>query len=116
MNHANKRGIGTHYEEIAANYLKAQGLILLERNFRSRQGEIDLIARDGAYLVFVEVKYRRDERKGAPAEAVGYQKQVHIRKVAAYYLYSHHYAETTACRFDVISVVGTDITWIQNAF
>ena len=112
----NRRTIGTRYEALAAEYLRRQGLIILETNYRSRQGEIDLIARDGSYLVFVEVKFRRDDRKGAPSEAVGIQKQGRIRAVAAYYLYKHRCEETTPCRFDVIAILGEEITWIRDAF
>ena len=70
----NKREIGSGYEEMAAAYLIEQGYKIVARNFSGRRGEIDIIARDGEYLVFVEVKYRRDERQGSPAEAVDYRK------------------------------------------
>lgn len=113
---ANKRETGSRYEQEAALYLKNQGLTILEQNFHSREGEIDLIARDGRYLVFVEVKYRKNAAKGDPAEAVDYYKQRHIRRTAQYYLYSHRYGEDTPCRFDVISILGSDIRWIKNAF
>lgn len=112
----NKRSTGSHYEEVAAEYLRNQGLQILEKNFRSRQGEIDLVALDGSYLVFVEVKYRKDGQMGAPSEAVGYQKQMKIRKVALYYLCLHHYPETAPCRFDVVGIQGETVRWIRNAF
>ena len=70
----NKRQTGSEYEQKAAQYLQAKGVHVLELNYRNRKGEIDLIARDGDYLVFVEVKYRKDTRKGAPEEAVNYRK------------------------------------------
>ena len=60
----NKRQAGAEYEARAAEWLEQQGLCILERNFYCRQGEVDLVAEDGAYLVFVEVKYRRDNRAG----------------------------------------------------
>ena len=110
------RQIGSHYEELAARYLKEQGLQVLERNFRSRQGEIDLICRDGKTLVFVEVKYRRDKKKGSPEEAVNAIKQQRIRDTARYYLYSRRHGEDTPCRFDVIAILGAEFHWIQNAF
>lgn len=125
MDSENRRKTGARYEQEAAGYLEKQGLQILVKNYRSREGEIDLIARDGSYLVFVEVKYRKNMAKGDPAEAVGPLKQQHIRKTAQYYLYSHRYGEETPCRFDVVSILGSnhcdkngcgEICWIQNAF
>lgn len=112
----NKRETGTRYEEAAADYLRQRGLSILEQNYRCREGEIDLIAKDGSYLVFVEVKYRKDTAKGYPAEAVDHYKQQHILKTARYYLYNHRYGEDTPCRFDVIGILDHEIEWIQNAF
>ena len=87
----------------------------VEYNFRCRIGEIDLIARDGEYLVFCEVKYRAGAAKGHPAEAVGIRKQRVISKCAAYYLTTRH-LPGISCRFDVVSVEGNEITLIKNAF
>ena len=112
----NKRETGTRKEELAAEFLTRHGVKILERNFRCRQGEIDLIGRDGRYLVFFEVKYRKTARNGMPAEAVGYVKQQRIRYTAQMYLYSHRYREDTPCRFDVVSILGDQITWIRDAF
>lgn len=116
MGRKNKRMLGSEYEQRAAEYLTRQGLEIAERNYRSRQGEIDLIARDGSYLVFVEVKYRSDDRKGDPAEAVGYYKQQHIRAAARYYMYQNWYGDDTPCRFDVVAILEDDIRWIRDAF
>lgn len=113
MNH---RKTGSRFEQIAAEYLVGQGAVILEQNYRSRQGEIDLIIKDGVYLVFVEVKYRHDARKGYPEEAVGFYKQQHIRSTARYYLFSHNYGEDTPCRFDVVSILGNEIRWLKDAF
>ena len=74
-NSFNRRAIGTEYETLACEYLTRHGYQILCRNFRCRQGEIDIIARDRDYLVFIEVKYRRDEHEGDPAEAVDARKQ-----------------------------------------
>lgn len=115
-NRCNKRALGGEYEAQAASYLAEQGLEILERNYQNRQGEIDLIARDGSYLVFVEVKYRRDDKKGDPAEAVGYYKQQHIRAAARYYLYQNRYGEDTPCRFDVVAILDGVTRWIRDAF
>lgn len=101
---------------MAAQYLCSHGLTIIEQNYSCRQGEIDLIARDGVYLVFAEVKYRASSRMGNPLEAVGYEKQDHIRQAAQYYLYSHRYGASTPCRFDVVAILKKEITWIQNAF
>lgn len=112
----NKRLIGSRYEQMAADFLTAQGAVIIEKNYRCRHGEIDLIVRDGRYLVFTEVKYRKDGRMGDPAEAVDFHKQQRIRQTARYYLYSRRYGEDTPCRFDVISILGDEIHWIRNAF
>ena len=112
----NKRATGGRYEEMAAAFLEEKGYQILERNYRERSGEIDLIARDGRYLVFVEVKYRRDTGSGYPEEAVNARKQARIRHAAAYYLYSRRYPSDTPCRFDVVSIPGTEIRLIADAF
>ena len=89
----NKRAIGTIEEDRAAAYLQEQGFLLLERNYRCKIGEIDIIAADGSYLVFVEVKFRKDGGRGSSLEAVNYRKQAVICKVARHYLinYVQHY-------------------------
>lgn len=116
MERENKRRLGSRFELLAAEYLTGQGLEIRERNYRSRQGEIDLIANDDGYLVFIEVKYRSDDSKGDPAEAVGPYKQQRIRAAARYYLYQNRYGEETPCRFDVIAILDGGIRWIQDAF
>lgn len=112
----NTRKKGAKYEEKAAAYLHSQGVQILERNYRSRRGEIDLIGRDGEYTVFFEVKYRRDNAKGYPTEAVNYGKQKNICTVADYYRMLHHMGETTPVRYDVVAICGEEITWYRNAF
>ncbi|MDO5415993.1 MAG: YraN family protein [Lachnospiraceae bacterium] len=112
----NKHEAGSRGENLAASYLTGRGYRILEQNFRCRQGEIDLIAMDGAYLVFIEVKYRRSLQNGEPAEAVGYQKQQRIIHTARYYLYTHGYGEDVPCRFDVVSIAGSRIQVIRDAF
>lgn len=116
MERINKRTLGGEYERLAAEYLTKQGLEILDRNYRCRQGEIDLIARDGSYLVFVEVKYRSGSGMGDPAEAVGFYKQQHIRAAARYYLYQNRYGEDVPCRFDVVGILDGEIRWIRDAF
>ena len=87
-----------------------------ERNFRCRSGEIDLVAQDGRYLVFIEVKYRKNGKSGSPFSAVGREKQRIISKVAMFYLIAHGYRELPPCRFDVVGIDGENIHWIKNAF
>ena len=115
----NKRTTGTHYEQVAGRYLETLGYKILEYNFRCRSGEIDIIARDGRYLVFCEVKYRKDLSKGLPAAAVGFAKQLKISRCALYYLMIHH-CYGTPSRFDVVGILGKvdnlKITLIRDAF
>lgn len=113
----NKRSIGSLYEQKAASYLESKGVRILERNFRCRSGEVDLIAKDGKYLVFIEVKYRHLNRgAGGAAEAVDLKKQRIISRVANFYLMFHCRKEDTPCRFDVVAFDGEEICWYQNAF
>lgn len=113
----NRRAQGTHYEEIAAAYLEAQGMQILERNFRCRSGEIDLIAADGDCLVFIEVKYRSNDHCGAPEAAVTPGKQRTIRRVAEYFLVRTGCSPDTICRFDVAAIRGDGtVCHYVNAF
>lgn len=112
----NKRQVGTVYESRAAEYLRGLGYQLMERNFRCRMGEIDIIAREGEVLCFIEVKYRAGAGRGTPLEAVNRRKQQKIISVARYYLMSHNMAMDTECRFDVVAVEGEHMTLLQNAF
>lgn len=113
----NKRKVGAFYEEIAADYLVSQGVMILERNYRNWLGEIDLIGMtaDG-WLIFVEVKYRSTERSGSPLAAVDGRKQLVISKVAVEYLKNHYRSMYVRCRFDVVGINGDKICWIKNAF
>lgn len=112
----NKRAKGTIYEKKAAEYLESAGYHVVQANYRCKAGEIDLIARQGGYLVFVEVKYRRDGRSGDGAEAVDVRKQRRITKAALWYLTERHMDTEVPCRFDVISFQGQEIHLIQDAF
>ncbi|MDO4344823.1 MAG: YraN family protein [Eubacteriales bacterium] len=112
----NKRTVGKNYEEQAKLFLESLGMTVLERNFRIRTGEIDLIARDGEYLVFVEVKYRASRRLGDALEAVDARKQQRIFRTAQYYLKEHGLGFDTPCRFDVVGINGSEMTHIKNAF
>lgn len=112
----NRRLIGAVYEKKAEEYLKTLGFEIVERNFCCRQGEIDLIARDKNALVFVEVKYRKTEKYGLPAEAIDKRKQQKLYQTARYYLCTHGYGEEQVCRFDAVLILGEEISLIQNAF
>jgi len=106
-------------ERVAASFLRERGYHVLERNFRCRGGEIDLIALDGSTLVFVEVKLRRTLARGAPIEAVTPLKQARVQRAAQTYLsFSGRVFERI--RFDVISVLRTsartEITHLKAAF
>ena len=111
----NKRKIGAEYERKAGAYLEAKGYVIQEYNFRCRLGEIDIIAKDGEYLVFCEVKYRYGPGSGHPAEAVDAKKQRVISKCALYYLASKG-LYGVECRFDVVSIEGDEITLYKDAF
>lgn len=112
----NKRAIGAARERKAAEYLTQRGMRIIENNYRDKNGEIDLIGYHGDYLVFVEVKYRRDTQKGFAVEAVDMRKQDKICRVADHYRYSHGLGNRTQVRYDVVAIQGEEISWIQNAF
>ncbi|SHJ52310.1 putative endonuclease [Anaerocolumna jejuensis DSM 15929] len=112
----NKRTIGSEKEQKAAAYLTSAGYRILAANFFTRSGEIDLIAREGEVLVFIEVKYRKDLQSGSPLEAVDSRKIRNICKAARYYMYINHIPEDTPCRFDAVGIVEEEITLIRNAF
>lgn len=115
----NKKTIGNTAENIAKNFLKTKGYTIITSNFRSKSGEIDIIASDNDYLVFIEVKYRKSLKNGLPREAVNYKKQLHIIQTAQYYLLINNIYNKN-CRFDVVEIFGNienpEINLIQNAF
>ena len=106
MDDAKRKSLGLAGENIACSYLQQKGYLILERNFRCRQGEIDIIASIGKEIVFVEVKTRRNTNFGEPYLAVDCRKQGKIQKTALYYMTKFH-DEEIAYRFDVISIVYT---------
>lgn len=115
MSPYNKRQVGSYYEEQARDYLLEKGYEILEMNFRCRTGEIDIIAKDGVYTVFVEIKYRSNDRCGLPRESVTYHKKYKILNVAKYYLMCKRQGELP-CRFDVIEFYKGQMNHIQNVF
>ena len=111
---------GRHAEQQALRYLESQGLRLLERNFRSRRGEIDLIMQDTGHVVFVEVRYRRATGYGGAAASVDGNKQARLVSTALYYLQRHPDVARRLTRFDVVALTTRDgraqIEWIRDAF
>ena len=107
-------------EDAACRYLQQQGLQLLERNFRSPAGEIDLIMQDRDIIVFIEVRYRSSNQVTSAQETIDYRKCRRIIKSGARYLQKHRLCNTALCRFDVVVLLqGPDtdaIEWIRNAF
>ena len=98
-----RQRIGRIGEMWARLYLKFHGYTILAQNFRTRAGELDLIAKENDCIVFVEVKTRTNQAYGTPAEEVSYHKQRHMIRSAEYYLMKID--TETACRFDVIEVM-----------
>jgi len=108
--------LGARGEQIAINYLQNWGYRILERNYRNRLGEIDIIARQGRDLVFIEVKTRSDNLFGSPFDSVTAAKQRQLSKVALEYLSKHNWLDHPA-RFDVVGVrlMGKNETILQDA-
>ena len=111
-----RQQLGPLGERACAQVLRKKGYRILDVNYRTRFGEIDIIARDGGYLVFVEVKYRKTKRAGYALEAIDSRKAGQVRRVAAVYLYEHGFPESAACRFDAVGIDGEQITHLINAF
>ena len=112
----NKRMTGSLHEQQASLYLKDRGFRILEQNYRCRIGEIDLIAEEDDYLVFIEVKYRKSDSFGTAAEAVGSAKQKTIMKCAQVYMKYKSIDFYHKIRFDVVAIDGSRIKLIRNAF
>jgi putative endonuclease len=114
------RKSGVYWEKTAESFLRKKGLRLLQRNFSSRFGEIDLIMEDEQTVVFVEVKYRKNNQHGSGADAVTFHKQGRISRTAAWYLAKNPHRAECVCRFDVISIdpkkSDQGIEWIRSAF
>lgn len=110
----NKRRLGAKKEEEACLFLQEKGYEIIDKNFYSRYGELDLVCKKKEYLVFVEVKYRREDAFGYPSEAVTRKKQRAMYRTAEYYLYKNQIKADTPCRFDVVSILGNEISLIEN--
>ena len=109
---------GKQAENIACEYLIKQGLSFIEKNYYCRQGEIDLIMNDKSTLVFVEVRYRKNNHYGDAKESITYKKQQKLHTTALHYMQKHSHDKQA--RFDVIAITGDknnhSFEWIQNAF
>lgn len=104
-------------EQLALDYLSSQGLRLVERNFRARAGELDLIMRDADELVFIEVRARASTRFGGAAASVTPSKQRRIRRAAQVYLQSRlGQAPWPALRFDVVALECARMHWLRGVF
>jgi putative endonuclease len=112
---SSRGSVGSDKERLACAFLEGRGLRLLSRNYRCRQGEIDLVMREADTLVFVEVRFRRSDRFGTAAETVDVHKQRRLAAAASHYLQRH--PTRLPCRFDVLAVSGGDrVDWIKDAF
>lgn len=117
---SNSKGFGKKGEDIAEELLRSKGYQILKRNFRFGKGEIDIIAKDGDCLVFVEVKSRKNYDFGEPEYSITKSKQKQLKRIAEGYFYVNGINEQL-CRFDVITIVGEKedelkINHIENAF
>ena len=115
MSGLNNRAKGRAGESTAEEYLAVRGHEILEKNYRNRFGEIDIIAKDGKTFVFIEVKTRNNGFHGLPADAVDTRKQRRIGKVALSYI-SYKKIVNQPCRFDVLSIYDDRIELIADAF
>jgi putative endonuclease len=110
------RRLGVDGEAVAADWYTARGYQILARNWRCKDGELDLIVADGRLIVFCEVKARSSERFGAPVEAVTREKQMRIRRLAARWLEDDAPTRPRAIRFDVASVMDGRADVLEGAF
>ncbi|MCX7988196.1 MAG: YraN family protein [Thermodesulfovibrio sp.] len=109
-----KISLGKEGESLAAEYLQKKGYKVIEKNFRTPFGEIDIIAKHKNYIVIVEVKTRMSDIFGEPAQAINHRKQERLKKLALYYL--SRIGKDYPVRFDVIAIKDKEIEHIENAF
>lgn len=118
MNKLNLRSKGQHYEQMAAEFLRRHGLQLVDQNFLAKGGELDLVMRERNSIVFIEVKYRKNQNHGHAAETVTWRKQQRLIKAANWWMLKKGLnADSTDFRFDVVAIHndGHHIEWIKNA-
>lgn len=111
---------GKRAEQAACDYLTQQGLTLIEKNYRTRCGEIDLIMKDKNFYVFIEVRLRNNLDFASSIESITASKQKKIIKTALFFLQQHRLLNKVPCRFDVVGAIEANqtlqIQWIKNAF
>ena len=120
---ATTRSRGFQAESEALDHLKAHGCQLINCNYGTKAGEIDIIVNDCGVLVFVEVRYRRSTKRGTGAESITAKKKRRIIRTAEHFLVTHKSYQDMPCRFDVLSIKGSidgttnnSIDWIRRAF
>lgn len=116
----NKQSLGKSGEEFAARLVIASGLTIVARNYRCPKGEMDIIARDGEVLVFIEVRTRRSSYRGWGEESITHHKAQRLQAIASYYVLQQGYLSWPCLRFDVIAIrwieKSPDAKWIKAAF
>ncbi len=110
-----RRQEGAQGEDKAVEVLRKEGYKVITRNYRSPFGEVDIIARDGGYLVFVEVKTRTSRIFGDPMDAITADKKRHIIRSALFYMKQNR-VQDKKIRFDVLGIVGEEVKLVKNAF
>lgn len=113
--------LGKHWERVAEAYLVEHGLVILERGYRCRLGELDLVALDANELVVIEVRYRRRRDFGSASESVTWRKQSRIRRALRHYLMRHPQHAALPLRIDVVAIDHDTadrptLAWLRNAF
>ncbi len=112
----NMRRLGIQKEQKVIDYLSSLGYQIIEHNFYCPYGEIDIIAKEGGYLVFIEVKFRSGTNKGYPVESISRTKRRHIANSSMFFLKQRHISFQTPCRYDIVVMLQDKIDVIQNAF
>ena len=120
MDGEKRKKLGKRGEELAIGFLEDRGYCIIERNFRCRLGELDIIAKEDNQIVFIEVKTRMSTTFGLPQESLHYSKKKRLTRLASLYLANHH-LQKASCRFDVIAITVKGervhaIDLIKNAF
>jgi putative endonuclease len=120
MDKNHRKEAGDRGEDLALHHLQAAGLKLLQRNYRCTGGEIDLVMHDGAVLVLVEVRYRRNNHFGGAAASVGTPKQQRLLRAAQHLLQTNRSYRQYPARFDLVAIEGDNnhlqLNWIKDAF
>lgn len=116
MNDESTRERGRAGEDRAVAFLRQRGLTILDRNVTCAGAELDVVARDGETIVFVEVRSRRHDDRGHPFETIDRRKQARLRRGATGWLVARDLFERVPVRFDAIAIVGDELEWLANCF